>query len=390
MLRLVLAMGLSQSGFHAFIASMPLAMAAVGRPDGEIGAIIGSAAVFNLVAALLSGGLIDRYGGRTVYLAGTALLALAALLLATGLVRADGSVPELLVVRLLQGVGLAGVLPAVASMVPGMVSRERLPTALAFVGVAANVSLALTPPASIALLREYSLQAVGAATAVIVVLGMALLYPVVDAEREARAATAAGGGARGFRPAWHPSWASPHFISFLFVAHWGVVTGYLPQRAQAAGADIGLFFTGDALALLAVRVPAGWLAGKIGVLPLVLVGVVVTCASLSLLLLPPTTLLLVLSGVGTGAGGALCLPTMMIELSHRSDATNRGSAFGLYSVAFGSGIAVGSIGVAPFYSVIGFEVSLGIGIAACAVSALIALFDRAMRHPPELLPATSV
>jgi hypothetical protein len=42
--------------------------------------------------------------------------------------------------------------------------------------------------------------------------------------------------------------------------------------------------------------------------------------------------------------------------------------------------------VAPFYSVIGFEVSLGIGIAACAVSALIALFDRAMRHPPELLP----
>jgi hypothetical protein len=31
-LRLVLAMGLSQSGFHAFIASMPLAMAAVGRP----------------------------------------------------------------------------------------------------------------------------------------------------------------------------------------------------------------------------------------------------------------------------------------------------------------------------------------------------------------------
>ncbi len=174
------------------------------------------------------------------------------------------------------------------------------------------------------------------------------------------------------------------------MAHWGVVTGYLPQRAQAAGADIGLFFTGDALALLAVRVPAGWLAGKIGVLPLVLVGVVVACASLSLLLLPPTTLLLVLSGVGTGAGGALCLPTMMIELSHRSDATNRGSAFGLYSVAFGSGIAVGSIGVAPFYSVIGFEVSLAIGIAACAVSALIALFDRAMRHPPESLPATSV
>lgn len=49
-------MGLSQSGFHAFIASMPLAMAAVGRPDGEIGAIMGSAAVFNLVAACYRAG----------------------------------------------------------------------------------------------------------------------------------------------------------------------------------------------------------------------------------------------------------------------------------------------------------------------------------------------
>lgn len=176
---------------------------------------------------------------------------------------------------------------------------------------------------------------------------------------------------------------SPLLVSFLFVAHWGVVTGYLPQRAEAAGADIGLFFTGDALALLAVRVPAGWMAGRIGVQPLVVVGVAVTVASLSLLLLPPTTPLLVLSGVGMGTGGALALPTMMIELSQRSDATDRGSAFGLYSVAFGSGIAVGSIGVAPFYSVVGFEVALGVGIVACALGGIVALLDRAMRHPPE-------
>ncbi len=376
-------MGLSQAGFHAFIASLPLAMVAVGRPDGEIGAIMGSAAVFNLLAALASGGLIDRYGGRAVYLAGTSLLAIAALLLASGIIGAGASVGELLLVRALQGIGLAGVLPAVASLVPGIVSRQRLPTALAFVGVAANVSLALTPPFSIALLESMSLQAVGAGTAVLVILGIALLIPLAGTSREGPE-QAAGERSRRFRPAWRASWGSPLLVSFLFVAHWGVVTGYLPQRAEVAGADIGLFFTGDALALLAVRVPAGWMAGRIGVQPLVVVGVAVTVASLSLLLLPPTTPLLILSGVGTGAGGALALPTMMVELSQRSDATDRGSAFGLYSVAFGAGIAVGSIGVAPFYSVVGFEVALGIGIVACALGGIVALFDRAMRHPPEL------
>ncbi len=111
-------MGLAQSGFHAFIASLPLAMVAVGRPDDEIGAIMGSAAVFNLMAALAAGGLIDRYGGRLVYTVGTTLLASGSLLLALGIVNADDPAPMLVLVRLLQGVGLAGVLPAVASLVP--------------------------------------------------------------------------------------------------------------------------------------------------------------------------------------------------------------------------------------------------------------------------------
>ena len=259
-----------------------------------------------------------------------------------------------------------------------MVSKTRLPTAIAFVGVAANVSLALVPPLSLLVLDRFGLTAVGLAACISVTVGALLLFPLKGAERTARAVTP-GISPRTFRPAWRPSWAAPLAIAFLFVAHWGVVTGYLPQRAELAGADIGLFFTGDALALLAFRVPAGWLAGRIGPLPLILAGVVVTALSLALLIPPPTTPLLILAGIGTGAGGALTLPVLIIELSRRSDATDRGSAFGLYSVAFGSGIALGSIGLAPFYDTVGFETAMAIGIGCCLSSAVIAVFDRAMR-----------
>jgi MFS family permease len=161
-----------------------------------------------------------------------------------------------------------------------------------------------------------------------------------------------------------------------------VVIGYLPQRAEAAGADIGLFFTGDALALLVLRVPAGWLAGRIGSLPLVLAGLAVTGGSLSLLLVPATTLLLVLAGVGTGAGAALLIPTLFLELSNRSDATDRGSGFALLSVAFSGGIALGSIGIAPVFDRLGFELALTLGIGACGAAAVAALLDGALRHPP--------
>jgi MFS family permease len=383
--RLALALGLSQAGFHAFVASLPLAMVAAGRTDPEIGAIMGWAAVVNIGAALVAGGLIDRFGGRNVFLLGVASFAAAALLLALGVATPSGSEPALLLVRSLQGAGLAAVMPSALSLVPGLVSATRLPTALAVVGVAANVSLAAMPPLSLVVLDLASLQAVAALVVGTVLISGLMLIPLEDADRHAREAARRGevGRLRAVRPTWRSAWAGPLAVMFLFVAHWGVVIGYLPQRAEAAGADIGLFFTGDALALLALRVPAGWLAGRIGSLPLVLAGLVVTAAALSVLLAPATTPLLILAGAGTGAGGALLIPTIMLELSTRSDATDRGSAFGLFSVAFSGGIAVGSIGVAPVFEALGFELALALGIAGCAAAAVIALFDGAMRHPPQ-------
>ncbi|MER3418394.1 MAG: hypothetical protein C4343_04685, partial [Chloroflexota bacterium] len=58
--------------------------------------------------------------------------------------------------------------------------------------------------------------------------------------------------------AYRTSWAAPLAIVVLFVAHWGVVTAYLPQRAEEAGANIGLFFAADGVSVLLMRVPAGW------------------------------------------------------------------------------------------------------------------------------------
>lgn len=340
MIRLGIALGLAQSGFHAWIATIPLAMHAVGRADGEIGAVVGAASIFNLLAALASGGLIDRYGGRLVYLAGCGVLLAAAAPVAVGVVDARSPFAVWLVVRLLQGVGLAAVLPAVQVLVPLRVSAARLPTALASVGIAGNLSLALTPPLSLLLLERFGLGSVGLVVGVSV-LGGALLLGLERRDESGAPGVSHDGSpdrrrSSAFRPAWRPEWAAPLACSLLFIAHWGVVTGYLPQRAERAGADVSLFFTGDALALLALRVPAGWLAGRIPALPLVMGGTLVTCAALAVLLLPPTTPLLVLAGLGTGVGSALFFPIILIELSRRSDSRDRGSAFGLYSVMFGA------------------------------------------------------
>jgi MFS family permease len=385
MLRLAVSLGLAQVGFHAWIATLPVAMAQIGRPDAEIGVVVGAAAVVSLLAGLLVGALIDRVGGRLIYLAGTALLLAGAVPFALGLADADSSLTLLLVMRLMQGAGVAAVMPSVMTLVPAHVTRARLPTALALVGVAGNISLAFTPAASLALMAEGGLLAVGVLVCVSVSVGAVLLWPVHDVEHDALRGTV-----RPFRLHWRSSWAAPLATSVAFMAHWGVVTAYLPQRAERAGADIGLFFMADALGLLALRVPAGWLAGRIGSRPLILGGVALTLLGIALLLPWPSTPLLILAGLLTGAGSAFFFPAIHLELTLRSEAADRGSAFSLFSVAFGAGIAVGSLAVAPLYGTVGFELSLLGGLLLVAIAGLVTLADRALDRPAGTLPAVPV
>jgi MFS family permease len=377
-LRLAAALALAQVGFHAFIASLPIALLAAGRSNAEIGAIMGSAAVIPIGAALVAGGLIDRYGARFVFLAGAGAYIGAAFLLATGLVAPDGPIPLLLVARVLQGVGLAFVMPAALSLVPLLVGQQRLGLALGLVGTGANVSLAVSPPVSLLILDAFSIRAVAVVAGVLVALSLILIWPH-RAARDRREPVAAG-RLSAFRPSWRPAWTAPLLVSFLFVAHWGVVTGYLPQRAEASGADVGLFFTADALGVLLLRAPAGWLAGRVGPRPLIFLGLLITLGALVLLLPPATTPILVIAGLGTGGGAAFILPPITLELSNRSSDADRGSAFALFNVAFSSGVAAGSIGLAPFINSLGFEAAISLGIGACAAAILVHLLDR----PPAL------
>jgi MFS family permease len=302
----------------------------------------------------------------------------ASLPIALGLVTGSSPAEAWIVVRVLQGIGIAAVFPSIGTLVPLGVPRARIPTAMATVGMAGNLSLAVTPFVALLMLEQWGLASVGIAVTTSVLTGALLLG---GSRRFTHAAASSRRGIAGtLRPAWRPAWTVPLIAAFLFICHWGVVSGYLPQRAAAAGADVGLYFTGDALAILVLRVPAGMLMGRVAALPMLLTGACITAASLLLLLLPPTTLLLLVAGIIGGAGVALFMPVIQVELVRRSDDRDRGSAFGLYSVAFAAGVAAGSLGIAPLYDLLGFERSMAAAIACCLGAGVVALTDADLRH----------
>ena len=133
---------------YLFSAALPLYLFRNrGYSLGLVGALVGLASVVQLIATLVAGPLVDRRGARLAMRLGAACYVVAA-----GLFLTSASLPAIALARVLQGVGIALVLPAVFSVVPALVSQRFQGTALGTVGAFNNVAVAIGPPLGLLLL----------------------------------------------------------------------------------------------------------------------------------------------------------------------------------------------------------------------------------------------
>jgi len=376
-LRLSLALFLMQVGFHGYTASLPVDLSRAGMADAEIGLIVGVAALVQIPAALIAGGLIDWFGGiRLFVVGGVAYVGASLLLLAPG-VESGGAAWPFVAARVLQGIGIGLALPAALSAVPRLVSTTRQGMALSVGGLAHNMTLVVAPPISLIVLDAVGLD--GVAVAVLACLAVAFALTLIRPFPSLPRPQHEGRQLRGaLRFTYRREWASLLAITLLFGAHWGLVIAYLPQRAEAAGAAIGLFFAADGVGVLLARLPVGWLSDRVAPLRLMLLGIAVTAIGVGLLLLSPTTPLLMLAGLLTGSGAAFITTPTLVGLTRRSTDADRGSAFALFSAAFAIALVIGSIGAAPVIDRLGFEAAMAILLGALVASAVVAMLDRGL------------
>ena len=383
MLRLSVVIFLIQAGYHGFTVSIPLALSRAGRTNAEIGALVGIAPLVQIPAALLGGALIDRYGGlRLIAVGGLAYLASTGILLLPGADPATSALP-FVAARVLQGFGFGIVMPAALSIAPLLVPVARRGFALGSASASHNLTLVLLPPISIIALDVAGLDGVSLLVAAFVISALTVLYARPLKFRSADERTAHAQARRVFGFAFRRSWIAPLTVIALWVIHWGVIIAYLPQRAEAAGADIGLFFVADGLLVLALRLPAGWMADRVAASWQILLGLALTAAGVLLVLPAPTTPILVLAGALTGAGAALITVPITLTLSRRSNEEDRGSAFALFSACFATAVAIGSIGTSPLIDTLGYETILVAAMAALGISALVTVLDRDMGTVPD-------
>jgi MFS family permease len=331
--------------FYLFSAALPLYLhVSLHYSLRLVGLLIGVASIVQLVATVLVGPFVDRRGARLAMQLGAACYLLGAVLFLLVV-----SLPGVVLARVLQGVGLALILPSIFTVVPAIVVSRLRGTALGLVGAFNNVALAVGPPVGLLLIRRGPSLLFG--TAIAAAMAGFLLSSLLRVGRAAEQPDRLW----SYRLEWTPLYA----ITFIAVVYWGVVTAFLAIEVPSNQlTNVGWFFTADAIAVLAARVPAGYLADRFGPRWLLVIGSLSTALAIGILTLTPSFITLMLAGIGTGVSAALLFPPILLELSKRSTDANRGTAMALYNTSFAAAVGAGSVGGALLVPRVGFRPTL--------------------------------
>lgn len=133
--------------FYTLLVPLPLYLVDIGLPDWQIGLILGAFGVASLIGRPLAGMAADRFGSRTVMLAGAA-----ALLVGVAGVNATTDPAVLFVLRLFQAAGYVAFTTASNALVVALAPHAERKSLLTRFGAAANVAMTLTPATINALL----------------------------------------------------------------------------------------------------------------------------------------------------------------------------------------------------------------------------------------------
>lgn len=141
---------------------------------------------------------------------------------------------------------------------------------------------------------------------------------------------------------------------FLLIAATNILTPLLPDIRNDFAVSIttaGLIVGSYGLARLAVDLPAGFLADRVGHRRLAVIALVVLLASSVIGLLAPSVEILILSRLGSGFAVGILATVILTALSSTASDANRGKVMSLFHVANNTGIALypmvgGLLGVA--------------------------------------------
>ncbi len=349
-LRVVLIIGIAELGFATVIPLLPLYLTEHLHASVKlVGLVVSTFAIVETVFKTIWGSVTDRLGRRPIIIGGLFLSSLAPLLMAML------HVPWLFVpLRLLDGLGSAGLWPSAAAILVDLTSPQNRAGAMGLLNMFFLTGLALGPALGLYVVGFagsykagfYLASALLCVSAITACLVLREVHPQGSGGEDGTSSQArnSAGAIRGGR--------SSTFFLFLLLAFVQMFAAGLLAPILAIYAKrimglseraIGTLFLFLVLSVALASLPAGWLADRFGKRRMVLGGMLLASAGMWLFVFPPRLDRLTIAAVALGASYALSSPAWLALVSQAAPPGRTGLAMGASETAQGLGLVLGPL-----------------------------------------------
>jgi len=331
--------------------TMSLHIEALNGPAAFTGTLMTGFTIAAAIFRIVGGNLADRIGRVKVIVIGTILF----IVPCVGMAIFPNSFPMLLVFRIMQGAGFATVGAGYAVAITDVVPGRQMGEGVGYYALSSAVASAIGPVIALAVLGSFGFR--GVSVTGVATLAASLLITLVFCRYEADKSFYVERDAKeedtaedttvytGIWKILEKKAVKSAILVFFVMFAGSAILSYLTLYAQRSGiGNAALFFTFSAVTMVVVRLVAGKINDKYGVLAAVLPGCVSYILGYLLLIFAAQyEILYYVSGVLYGIGNGLVQPALNAESVRGVSANRRGAAIATYNLPIEIGISIGSL-----------------------------------------------
>lgn len=293
-----------------------------------------------------------------------------------------GSMSQLLVLRVLFGVGFGMTSTVLPTLVSQIIPHNRIGEGIGYFGLSTSIAMSIGPMIGLSVIKDYgftSLSMMGTVAAALIIPLLVLTRSIppqpVKAKQQTAASRNKGGKSSMSRM------LLPAALNTLMSVTYGGVLGFLALFGQQKNlGQIGLFFLFIAFTVLIIRPISGRIFDRYGPMPILIPGALVVIASLIILSYADSMPLVILSALLYGLGFGAIQPTTQAWMLREAAPEQHSSANSLYYNSIDFGVAAGSmllgiIASATNYSIM-YRYSAGVMVIFLAVYLISAILGR--------------
>jgi MFS family permease len=346
-----------------------------------VGLLISLYGLTNAILQPFVGAWIDRVSRRKPFIqVGLVLMAIGTLAFLIA-----GRFTALLLIRSLQGIGVAFTIPASLALMASATEKRTRGGSMGVYTSMRMVGLAIGPLIGGFLHDHIGFDAAFYAGAAFIFLGLILVHFWVHEAPDGGRAKAAGTFRLLDRELLSAGIVGLAIATFLMASSFSMMSALekqFNQRLSQGAFGFGLAFSALMVSRLLAQVPLGWLSDRIGRKPLIVGGLVLMAPATVLLGLAATTLQLTSFRVFQGIASAGIAAPAFALAADLSRSGGEGRQLSIVTTGFGLGIALGPL-IAGVLATFVFELPFIIGGALTIIGAWIVF-----RYVPETVRRT--